>query len=88
MKKISEMTLEELQDYALDLEGKNVALTEERTTRQKEYDDLSALNRQLQKRNNDLLMRIEQPAPTPDPVPDKPPVETCEDFARKFVLGE
>lgn len=88
MKKISEMTLEELQDYALDLEGKNTTLTEQNATKQKEVDDLNALNKTLQKRNNDLLMRVEQsPAPTPTPA-EPPKVETCEEFAKKFVLGE
>lgn len=88
MKKISEMTLEELQDYALTLEAQNATERENNASLSAEVQELTGLNKTLQKRNNDLLMKVEQqPTPTPTDPPEKP-AESCEDFAKRFVKGE
>lgn len=86
MPRISEMTLEELQDYALDLENERNGLNERVTSLNGQIEDLTSLNMQLQRRNNDLLMRVEQPHnPIEDPPPaEEKPVVSCEDFARNL----
>lgn len=88
MPKISEMTLEELQDYALNLENENTALRTSNEEKDVQVQELTGLNKELQKRNNKLLLQVEQD--TPEPVKDEPPkpVESCEDFARKLILNK
>lgn len=82
MKKISEMTLEELQDYALDLEGKNKTLKEEKDVEVQKVSELTELNKSLQKRNNELFMKVEQQGSNEDPGKKKEDeVQSCEDFA-------
>lgn len=86
--KISEMSLEELQDYALQLEEKNAGLETANAQLKIEKDELNGLNLTLQRRNNDLFMRVEQSGnatPVAEPAPAK--TENCEDFARKLVEG-
>ena len=88
MKKISEMTLEELQDYALDLESKQTAVEGEKTALNGKIAELTELNQALQTRNNSLLMKVEQQH-TPTPTPTATPViESCEDFAARIAKGE
>lgn len=88
MKKISEMTLEELQDYALDLETKQAAAETEKTALNGKITELTSLNQALQTRNNNLLMKVEQQS-TPAPSAAEPEkIESCEDFARRLVTGE
>lgn len=90
MKKISEMTMEELQDYALSITNENESLKAEKQTLTEQNNELSSLNKNLQKRNNDLFMQVEQQTnedSTP-PAKEEKPVESCEDFARKLILGE
>ena len=86
MKKISEMTLEELRDYALQLEEKNTANTQLIADKDKaigEYkDDIIA----LQRRNSALFLQVEQQVtkdlvePKQEPTPD---TKTVEDTARE-----
>lgn len=89
MKAISEMTLEELQDYAVNLSEENTVLKADKEKLITEMAEVEGLNKALQKRNNDLFMKVEQS------VVEKPvdggqekPVESCEDFARNLILGE
>lgn len=89
--KISDMTFEELQDYALQLEEKNVGLETTNAALKAEKEELMGINLTLQKRNNDLFMRVEQsgsvtPAASPENEPETK-TENCEDFARKLVEG-
>ena len=84
--KISEMTLEQLQDYAVGLEEEKQVLADRCDAYEKEKSDLIGLNQQLQRRNNELFMKVEQQgageaAPQPTPVA----VESCEDFAKKLI---
>lgn len=89
MKKISEMTLEELQDHALDLESKLTAADTEKTTLNDKITELTGLNLDLQKRNNSLLMKVEQQyTPTSTPTPEPVHIETCEEFAARIAKGE
>lgn len=89
MKKISEMTLEELQDYALDLETKQAAAESEKTALNGKITELTDLNQALQTRNNALLMKVEQQHNNPTPTPAEPThVESCEEFAARIAKGE
>lgn len=83
---ISEMTLEQLQDFALQQQEQITTLQGENATLSGKLGELTELNTALQKRNNDLFMKVEQTvAPTPEkPVPQTP-TETCEDFARNLI---
>ena len=86
MKKISEMTLEELQDYALDLEGKQTANAAKEKELNDKITELTGLNQTLQTRNNNLLMKVEAQQNTNASAPAEPaPVESCEDFARRIA---
>lgn len=89
MKKISEMTLEELQDYALDLQEKDqekTAQIEDLTEKNKEIKEINLL---LQKRNNALLLRVEQQGEDDgaddEGEDEQPTTESCEEFANKIV---
>lgn len=83
------MTLTELQDYALSLQSEKTALENSITAKDGELAELQRTNLLLQKRNNELFMRVEQDAskaPVPentdtDPEPDPEP--TPEEFASK-----
>lgn len=88
MPKISEMTLEELQDYALNLENENSGLKASNEEKEAQVQELTGLNKELQKRNNKLLLQVEQD--TPEPAKEEPPkpVESCEEFARKLILNK
>lgn len=89
MKKISEMSLEELQDYALDLETKNKALTDEKTAEVNKNTELTELNKALQKRNNELFMKVEQQGSKEDPKEkETEEVQSCEDFAKSLLGGK
>ena len=88
MKKISEMSLEELQDYALDLETKQAAAETEKTALNGKISELTELNQALQTRNNSLLTKVEQQHNTITPPADPAPVESCEDFAARIARGE
>lgn len=84
--KISEMNLEQLQDYALKLEEEKKVLGDRCDAYEKEKSDLLDLNKQLQKRNNDLFMKVEQQgAPEAAPQAEAEKVTTCEDFAKNLI---
>lgn len=87
MKKISEMSLEELQDYAVELQEKETAAQQRETELTGKITELTNLNQALQTRNNNLLMKVEQQtAGVPGADPEPAPVETCEDFARRIAI--
>lgn len=85
--KISEMTLEQLQDYALQLEQEKTASAETLATKDAEIEELKGFNKDLQRRNMDLFKKVEQAGSAPDDKPADPPkpTETCEDFARRII---
>ncbi len=88
--KISEMTLEQLQDYALTLESDKQALNDEKAVLTAKNQELTEYNQTLQKRNQELFLKVEQQItddPTTPPVKEEPKTETCEDFARKLING-
>lgn len=81
------MTLEQLQDYALSQEEKLTAAAERESSLNAQVTELTGLNKELQKRNNELFMKVEQ---TVSPEPEQPKqekTESCEEFARNFVIG-
>lgn len=89
MKKISEMTMEELQDYALTFENEREAWKQEKEKLNGDITELNGLNKELQRRNNDLFMKVEQGTPEqPKQEEEQKPVETCEDFAKNLILGD
>ena len=90
MKKISEMSLEELQVYALDLEEKTTALTAQNAEKDKKIEEVNGYNAELQRYNNTLLMKVEQQNSGNDPEPEEEKevkTESCEDFARRLIEG-
>lgn len=88
MKKISEMTLEELQDYALALESDKQTLTDEKHELTAKNEELTGYNQALQKRNNELFLKVEQQITGPDtPDPKEEKTESCEDFAKNLIMG-
>lgn len=90
MKKISEMTLEELQDYALALEEDKTTLTNEKATLSNENAELLSANKELQLRNNKLFARVEQTLNTedkPGASEEQNKTLTCEEFAKTLIKG-
>lgn len=93
MKKISEMTEDEVRDYALALEQEKQAFTEKEKGYQEKINEVTGLNTELQKRNNKLFMQLEQQGgddydDQPEPEKEEQKTETCEDFARRLLKGE
>lgn len=89
MPKISEMTLEELQDYALKLEGQISSKDDELKNKDASISELQTLNTTLQKRNNELFLQVEQqtiPGNDPDIDKDEPAVQTCEELAKSTFM--
>lgn len=83
---IAEMTLEQLQDYALKLEGEKKTAEEALQAEKEASEALRETNLMLQNRNNELFLRVEQAqrgTAGPDPKPAEEPVETAEEFAAK-----
>ena len=87
--KISEMSLEDLQVYAVDLESKLAAKDQREQELVNEVNEFTELNKTLQIRNNELLLKIDQQPAGGDPTPEPPKnIESCEDFARKLIKGD
>lgn len=83
---ISEMTLEQLQDYALTLEGEKTTLTDENNALKTKNEELTGYNQALQKRNNELFLKVEQQITgKKEEKPGEEKAETCEDFARNLI---
>ena len=91
MKKISEMTEDEVRDYALQLEGEKSAFAEKEKNYQAREKELDDLNKALQKRNNELFLKVEQQNGVEEKEENKSTpeekTETCEDFARRLIEG-
>lgn len=79
------MSLEQLQDYAVQLENDLTTQKELVTTKDNELNEMRTLNTTLQKRNNDLFRQVEQQVPgQSDSQEGEPePTVSCEDLARK-----
>ena len=84
MKEINEMTLEELQDFALQQKNDLATKDEELKAKDTSISELQDLNKHLQQRNNALFKQVEQQVPggpkNPEGEQDNP--QTCEDFAK------
>ena len=80
------MTLEQLQDYAIKLEETVATNKQELEKATATNQELTDLNKALQKRNNDLFMKVEQyPVNEPQPTKVEPePIPTYEDMANKI----
>ena len=89
-KQISEMTLDELRDHALNQAQQLAAARERENTIKNEIKELNDLNKSLQTRNNSLFSKLEQQtsAPEDNKQPEPAAVESCESFAAKFARGE
>ena len=84
--KISEMTEDQVRDYALQLEEEKQAREEELAQAKIREQDLRDLNTALQKRNNDLFLKVEQQiVPGPEEKVQPAPTPTCEDLAHKLA---
>ena len=87
MKKISEMELDELRDYAIALENDKTELTTKLSESATEKAELLTLNTQLQKRNHELFLKVEQQVlGLPAEEPGEPePVQSCEELGANLV---
>lgn len=85
---ISEMTLEQLQDFAVRQQEQINSLQGEQAQLNGKITELTELNTTLQRRNNELFLRVEQGVmPTPEAPKPEEKKETCEDFAKNLVLN-
>lgn len=87
------MTEDEVRDYALSLQQEKQAFEQKENEYKSEIESLNGLNKALQKRNNDLFMKVEQQGSADDKKDDPAPpkeekTETCEDFARRLLNKE
>lgn len=85
--KISEMTLEQLQDYAVELENKVQAKEEELQASATKQAELQDLNTTLQKRNHALFLQVEQQPERQegaDKLADPEPLKSCEDLGKEL----
>ena len=79
------MTQEELQDYAVDLQQQLASKVQELEQSNKDKAELHDLNKVLQKRNNDLFMKVQQqPTTEPEPADEPVSVPTCEEVAKNL----
>lgn len=84
-KKISEMSSEELQDYALELEQKLQAQAQSLEEATAKNTELNELNVALQKRNNQLFLSLEQGVSGVEGDSEPPAeVQSCEEFAKSL----
>ena len=88
MKNISEMTEDEVRDHALELRQQVATLEEDMQRVNAEMEETRKTNLLLQRRNNELFMRVEmgQTPEEEDAAPAEDP-ETIEDFAIKNMKG-
>ena len=85
--KISEMTLEQLQDYALNQEEQLNAGKEREAALTTQITELTGLNKELQRRNNELFMKVEQTVSPEHEQRKEIKTESCEEFAKNYILG-
>lgn len=80
------MTVEELQDHALKLQEQLEAEKHARQEQEKKYGELNDLNLALQKRNNELFLKVAQKGSIEEPEgKEEPTALSCEDFTKKYV---
>lgn len=85
---ISEMTLEQLQDFAIKQQEEINALKANELTKDSKISELTDLNATLQRRNNDLFMKVSQGVmPVAEDQKQAEKTESCEDFARNLIIG-
>ena len=85
-KKLTEMTNEELQDYILQLQDEARAQKQVNDELLTKNAELNELNIGLQKRNNELFLRVaQQDANAQDNGTEEPTTLSCEDFAVKNI---
>ena len=85
---ISEMTLEQLQDFAVKQQEQINSLQGEQAQLNGKITELTELNTTLQRRNNELFLRVEQGVmPAAEEQKPEEKKETCEDFAKNLVLN-
>lgn len=86
MKKISEMDIDELRDYALKLEGDVAEGVKREGELSEEISALTKRNQTLQDRNNALFVQVEQSrTPAAPTTPEPPKVVSCEEYARSIA---
>lgn len=91
MKAISEMTEDEVRDYALQLVNDIDSKDKELDDLKASNEELTTLNKALQRRNNELFTQVEQTSRgsslqgTEEPT-EEPEVVSCEDFAKNLKL--
>lgn len=86
MKSITEMTLEELQAHALKLTEDVTAGKTREEEQAKKITELTDLNQALQRRNNDLIVKVEkQITGAPEEKKTEEKVVSCEDFAKSLI---
>ena len=86
---INEMDLEQLREHATAQAERLSAYEQREQELNGKITELTDLNQNLQRRNNTLLLKIDQQQPTPTPAPAAPAtVESCEDFARRIIKGD
>lgn len=84
--KISEMTEEQVRDYALSLEQEKASTAQVMAEKDKTINELKDLNLGLQKRNNALFLQVEQQrevTPTEEKESEQEVVKSEEDYARE-----
>lgn len=87
--KISEMTLEQLQDYAVQLENDKAVSDQALADKENENKTLKEINLDLQKRNKELFLKVEQqPTPSNNPTPEPDDVESYEDAVKNKIMKE
>ena len=89
--KISEMTEDQVRDYALKLEEEKAQYEEREKEKDGKIAELTDFNAALQRRNNELFLKVEQQAvkgTEEKAKEEKEEIETCEDFARRIAKGE
>ena len=80
------MTEDQVRDYALKLEEEKQAREEELAQAKIREQDLRDLNTALQKRNNDLFLKVEQQiVPGPEEKAQPTPTVTCDDMAKTLA---
>lgn len=90
-KQISEMTLDELRDHALNQAQQLAAATQRESELNTKITELTGLNQALQTRNNNLFVQLEQQTAAPaekEKQPDPVHVDTCEEIGAKIARGE
>lgn len=94
---ISDMTLEQLREYALELENEKATNDKLLAEKDSKIAEITGYNMDLQKHNKKLLLKIEQQGTgevvelnpnTPQPKPNEDKVLSDEEFVKEKLLKE